>query len=469
MRLDTVKDYIDYNSENNPNLEFVSCPHTNQKITNKQLKRNLDKMANYLIKNKNKKKNSVICTLTENCISSIQLMLGIMYSSMIHAPLNLVAGEDQLSYIVDHSDTEIIFTTKSNIELAQRILNKVNKKIKIVEKDEPSHIVSLPSDNALLMYTSGTTGKPKGVMLSHENILNGGLNVKTSHELTGNDKALCVLPLYHINGLVVTVMGPLVSSSSLVLCEQFSASNFWKIIDQYKCTWFSIVPTIVSALLNKHSKEELDSLDLSCIRFGRSASAALAPEVHKGFEEKFKISMIETMGLTETCAPILSNPPTPNKIKYGSPGIAYGNEVIIFDENFKNPDETKKSFYNDWLLTGDLGLMDEDGFIFVRGRIKELIIKGGENISPREIDDVLYQHPNILEAAAFSVADNHYGETIKAAVVLKDKNTTEEKEIIEHCISIIGKFKSPDNIYFLDELPKGSSGKIQRLKIKELI
>jgi acyl-CoA synthetase (AMP-forming)/AMP-acid ligase II len=342
------------------------------------------------------------------------------------------------------------------------------------------------------MYTSGTTGKPKGVMLSHENILNGGLNVKTSHELTGNDKALCVLPLYHINGLVVTVMGPLVSSSSLVLCEKFSASNFWKIIDQYKCTWFSIVPTIVSALLNKHSKEELDSLDLSCIRFGRSASAALAPEVHKGFEEKFKISMIETMGLTETCAPILSNPPTPNKIKYGSPGIAYGNEVIIFDENFKelprntigqicvrgknvmkeyykNPDETKKSFYNDWLLTGDLGLMDEDGFIFVRGRIKELIIKGGENISPREIDDVLYQHPNILEAAAFSVADNHYGETIKAAVVLKDKNTTEEKEIIEHCISIIGKFKSPDNIYFLDELPKGSSGKIQRLKIKELI
>jgi acyl-CoA synthetase (AMP-forming)/AMP-acid ligase II len=431
-------------------------------------------------------------------------MLGIMYSGMIHAPLNLVAGEDQLSYIVDHSDTEIIFTTKSNIELAQRISNKVNKKIEIVEidknnfvneldeKDELSHIVSLPSDNALLMYTSGTTGKPKGVMLSHENILNGGLNVKTSHELTGNDKALCVLPLYHINGLVVTVMGPLVSSSSLVLCEKFSASNFWKIIDQYKCTWFSIVPTIVSALLNKHSKEELDSLDLSCIRFGRSASAALAPEVHKGFEEKFKISMIETMGLTETCAPILSNPPTPNKIKYGSPGIAYGNEVIIFDENFKelprntvgqicvrgknvmkeyykNPDETKKSFYNDWLLTGDLGLMDEDGFIFVRGRIKELIIKGGENISPREIDDVLYQHPNILEAAAFSVADNHYGETIKAAVVLKDKNTTEEKEIIEHCISIIGKFKSPDNIYFLDELPKGSSGKIQRLKIKELI
>jgi acyl-CoA synthetase (AMP-forming)/AMP-acid ligase II len=431
-------------------------------------------------------------------------MLGIMYSGMIHSPLNLVAGEDQLSYIVDHSDTEIIFTTKSNIELAQRILNKVNKKIEIVEidknnfvnelnkKDETSHIVSLPSDNALLMYTSGTTGKPKGVMLSHENILNGGLNVKTSHELTGNDKALCVLPLYHINGLVVTVMGPLVSSSSLVLCEKFSASNFWKIIDQYKCTWFSIVPTIVSALLNKHSKEELDSLDLSCIRFGRSASAALAPEVHKGFEEKFKISMIETMGLTETCAPILSNPPTPSKIKYGSPGIAYGNEVIIFDENFKelprntigqicvrgknvmkeyykNPDETKKSFYNDWLLTGDLGLMDEDGFIFVRGRIKELIIKGGENISPREIDDVLYQHPNILEAAAFSVADNHYGETIKAAVVLKDKNTTEEKEIIEHCISIIGKFKSPDNIYFLDELPKGSSGKIQRLKIKELI
>jgi len=228
------------------------------------------------------------------------------------------------------------------------------------------------------------------------------------------------------------------------------------------------------------------------VRFGRSASAALAPETHKNFEEKFKIKMIETMGLTETCAPILSNPPSPNPIKYGSPGIPYGNEVKILDEKFneverntigqicvrgknvmkeyyKNPTETKKSFYNDWLLTGDLGLMDSENFVFVKGRIKELIIKGGENISPREIDDVLYQHPDVLEAAAFGDKCSHYGETVKAGVVLKNKDSVTEDDLINHCSKILGKFKSPESIFFFDELPKGSSGKIQRLKIKDQI
>jgi len=285
-------------------------------------------------------------------------------------------------------------------------------------------------------------------------------------------------------------MGPLVSNSSLVLCEKFSATNFWNYISKFSCSWFSVVPTIISALLNKYSNDEINSLDLSSIRFGRSASAALAPETHKNFEKKFKIKMIETMGLTESCAPILSNPLPPKKIKYGSPGIPYGNKVIILDNNFKevsrntigqicvsgknvmkeyykNIEETKKSFYKNWFLTGDLGLMDDENFVFVRGRIKELIIKGGENISPREIDDVLYQHPNVLEAAAFGVKCDHYGEKIEAGVVLKNNNDLTEDELIYHCRNFLGEFKSPDKIYFFKELPKGSSGKIQRLKIKD--
>ena len=503
MELNTVRDFINFNSENNSNIEFITCPHTQKKITNKNLKKNLDKINFYLTIKKKQKKNSLICTLIENSLSGIQLMLGIMYSGMIQVPLNLVAGEDQLAYIIEHSESKILFSTKSNMDLARRIINKSNCEIELIEIDKDTFIDSLTeektalndlskSDNALLMYTSGTTGKPKGVMLSHENILNGGKNILISHELKFSDKALCVLPLYHINGLIVTVMGPLVSHSSLVLSEKFSATNFWKHIEEFKCTWFSIVPTIVSSLLNKYSDIEFKSLDTSSIRFGRSASAALAPETHKNFEKKFKINMIETMGLTETCAPILANPPHPNKIKYGSPGIPYGNEVKIFDENFneverntigqicvrgknvmkeyyKNPDETKKSFYNEWFLTGDIGLMDPDNFVFVKGRIKELIIKGGENISPREIDDVLYQHPEVLEAAAFGDDCSHYGETVKAGVVLKNKNSVTEIDLINHCSKILGKFKSPENIYFFNELPKGSSGKIQRLKIKNLV
>ena len=503
MELDTVRDFINFNSENNPNLDFITCPNTKKKISNKNLKKNLQKINYYLSIEKKQKKNSLICTLTENSLSGIQLMLGIMYSGMILIPLNLVAGEEQLAYIIEHSESKILFSTRTNIDLAKRIIKKLNSNVELIEIDKDNFIDELKdekeklqnlnkSNNALLMYTSGTTGKPKGVMLTHDNILNGGKNVSISHELTTFDRALCVLPLYHINGLIVTVMGPLVSQSSLILSEKFSAANFWKHIEEFKCTWFSIVPTIVSSLLNKYSEVEFNSLDTSSVRFGRSASAALAPKIHKNFEEKFKINMIETMGLTETCAPILSNPSYPKPIKYGSPGIPYGNEVKIFDEKFnevernsigqicvrgknvmkeyyKNPIETKKSFYNNWLLTGDLGLMDSENFVFVKGRIKELIIKGGENISPREIDDVLYQHPKILEAAAFSVECSHYGEKIEAGVVLKNKQIVTEEELLKHCISSLGKFKSPDKIHFFTELPKGSSGKIQRLKIKDII
>ena len=504
MFLDTVRSYVEINSNKVPRNEFVCCPNSGRSISNLELKTNLDKINNYLCRKKKLKKNSIICTLLENSLSSIQLMMGIMYSGMIHVPLNLVAGEDQLAYIVDHSGTEIIFSSHRNQGLAKKIINKAKSKVELIIIDKDNFVDSidnyfgiLPNEiskdnNALLMYTSGTTGKPKGVMLTHENIINGGRNVKISHELNESDKALCVLPLYHINGLIVTVMGPLVSQGSLVLCEKFSASNFWKYIFDFKCTWFSVVPTIISSLLNKYSNKDLKFYNKNNLRFGRSASAPLAPETHKKFEKKFKIQIIETMGLTESCAPILSNPLPPKQIKYGSPGIPFGNDVKIIDENFievprntvgqisvrgknvmksyyKNELETKKSFFNEWFLTGDLGFMDKENYVFVKGRIKELIIKGGENISPREIDDVLYQHPNILEAAAFGVKCSHYGEKIEAGVVFKNKNLTTETELIEHCISFLGKFKSPDKIYIFDELPKGSSGKIQRLKIQDLL
>ena len=501
--LKTVKDYIQFNKQKNPEKSFIICPQTKIEITNNALHTSVKKI-HYLLRSKKQKKGSVICTLIENSLSSVQLMLGIMSAGLIHTPLNLIAGEDQLSYIVDHSDTNIIFASEGQYQLAKKISLNCNREIEIIKINKDTYVENLDNnfeeeevnieenDPALLMYTSGTTGKPKGVILSHKNIISGGHNVRISHELNHLDKALCVLPLFHINGLIVTVLGPLVSQSSVVLCERFSVTNFWIFLSHFKCTWFSVVPTIISALLNKYVEDEFKKLDLANVRFGRSASSALAPETHKKFEEKFNIIMIETMGLTETCAPILSNPLPPGKIKHGSPGLAYGNEVKILDSNFqeveintigqicvkgmnvmkeyyKNSEETKKSFHNDWLLTGDLGLMDEDQYVFVRGRIKELIIKGGENISPREIDDVLYQHKDIVEAAAFAMPCEHYGEKIEAGVVLKEGSSITSDQVVEHCKTLIGEFKSPSKIHFLNELPKGPSGKIQRFKIKNLI
>ncbi|NCX92536.1 MAG: hypothetical protein EBX03_13310 [Rhodobacteraceae bacterium] len=284
-------------------------------------------------------------------------------------------------------------------------------------------------------------------------------------------------------------MGTIASASTLIIPNKFSVNSFWKIISDFRCSWFSAVPTQFSYILNN---EEIPD-DISSLRFARSASAPLSPDIHRKFEERFKVPIIETMGLTETGSQITTNPMPPGTRKIGSPGMAYGNKIMIGDNHFnplpagetgeilvqgnnvmkgyfKQPDETKKTIVNDgWLRTGDLGYLDEDGYVFVSGRIKELIIKGGENIAPREIDEALLSHTSILEAAAFAVPCKDYGERVEACIRFKEKLSADLTEIKSHCEEHVGKFKSPDKIHVLDDLPKGPSGKVQRLKLFELI
>ena len=261
------------------------------------------------------------------------------------------------------------------------------------------------SDDALLMYTSGTTGTPKGVRLTHNAILAGGRNTAVAHELDERDRALCVLPLFHINGMCVTLMAPLVTGGSVVMPEKFSPKSFWDLTGTHRCSWFSVVPTQISYLLHQ---PEQSLPEMPALRFGRSASAPLSPEIQTAFETRFGVPIVETMGLTETSAQILSNPLPPGRRKIGSPGIAFGNQVKIGDPSGKelargetgevmvkggnvmagyldNPQATAAALSDDgWLHTGDLGRMDEDGYVFITGRLKELIIKGGENIAPRK-------------------------------------------------------------------------------------
>jgi len=289
-------------------------------------------------------------------------------------------------------------------------------------------------------------------------------------------------------------MGPLVSGGAVVFPQKFSTSNFWSLLSKYKCSWFSVVPTIIAYLLEHAEREKLDltQFDLSNLRFGRSASAPLAPEMHKQFEKVFGVSIVETMGLTETAAQILSNPMPPKTPKYGSPGYAVGNEAKVIDDKgdecprgvpgelmirgdnvtsgyYKNPEATADAIEPDgWLHTGDIAYQDEDGYFFITGRIKELIIKGGENIAPREIDEALYEHPSVLEAAGFAIPDERYGQEVMACVALKPNTSGTEEEFIELLKKSLGGFKCPKRIFIMDELPKGPSGKIQRLKLADL-
>ena len=451
-------------------------------------------------------KGDKISFMLGNGYQTTKIFLGTMYAGLVISPINLMSQPSQLEYVLDHSDTKLVFFTEDQTEKLETAASKIKQEIELILIDNDAETIfsandaissySLPEitegDDALLLYTSGTTGLPKGVVLSHKNMIAGGEYTALAHGLTTEDRALCSLPLYHINGEVVTAITPLVSGGSVVMPHRFSSSNFWELISEYACTWFSVVPTIISYLANATDLEGKD-LNVDQLRFGRSASSALPPSLHKAFEKKFRVSIVETMGLTETAAPVFSNPMDPSKRKYGSPGQAVGNlakiidaegnevprgmpgEIMIKGDNvmkgyYKAPDITAKTLEPDgWLHTGDLGYIDEDGFAFVTGRLKELIIKGGENIAPREIDEVLYKHPAVLDAAAVGIPDDNYGQEIMACVALKPGFTTTEEELRSHCLEHLGKFKTPKRIKFLDELPKGPSGKIQRLKLPEIV
>lgn len=405
--------------------------------------------------------------------------------------INLAAGPDAIAYALDHSEARVAFVHASVRDLFDSVCPKGCDVVAPVTGAPDAKLPEIaPQDHALLMYTSGTTGRPKGVVHTHASLLAGGWTTAVAHDLGPDDRGLCVLPIYHINGLCVTVMGSLVSGGSLAMCAKFSASRFWDHAGNSGATWFSVVPTIISHLL--HGTAEPDAATKARLKFGRSASSALAPDVQTAFETRFDVPIIETMGLTETAAQILSNPLPPGVRKIGSPGIAYGNEVEILDSNqhpcppetegeiavrgpnvmleyLKNPEATTGTFAGDWLRTGDLGRKDADGYIYVTGRLKELIIKGGENIAPREIDEALYSHGDVIEAAAFARPCDSYGERVEAAVKVRDGSQLSPQDLIAICVDRLGAFKSPDTVHFMQELPKGPSGKIQRMKLPELV
>jgi long-chain acyl-CoA synthetase len=348
-------------------------------------------------------------------------------------------------------------------------------------------------DPAMLMYTSGTTGMPKGVLLSHANMLAGARAVAASLALGPHDRVLSSLPLYHINGQCIATVAPLVSGGSIVMPHRFSASQWWPLVERYRPTWLNMVPTIIAYLLNGPELTPQQAAAAHGIRFGRSASAPLPPEQHRAFEARFGFSVIEAMGLTECSSVAFTNPLERGERKYGSPGRPVGVEARVVDREGKpvadgvqgeielRGPNVMRGYFNapeasaaalragDWLATGDLGHRDRDGFYFITGRLKELIIKGGENIAPREIDEALIAHPAVLEAAAVGVPDAAYGQEILACVVVKPGAVLGEDELRAHCLATLGRYKTPRYLRFVDALPKGASGKVQRLKLVDLV
>jgi acyl-CoA synthetase (AMP-forming)/AMP-acid ligase II len=466
----------------------------------------------------------VVSVFMGNGIQTARLLLATMYSGLVANPLNLLCQPSQVSYIVEHSDTRVIFVADDTHDTIVEAIDALrsegtdreiavvrtspastqlpdipalsSRAIPLVRDETPgTQIVASdagapnPGDTALLMYTSGTTGAPKGVLLSHRSLLANMRNISAEHRLTDDDRVLVSLPLYHINGLVVALLTPLWHGGSAVLTPRFSARTFWSEASHSGCTWINVVPTIVAYLLNA---EDAQDCDLSALKFCRSASAALPADHHRAFEERFGIGVIETMGMTETAAPMFSNPYDETMRRLGSIGLPSGGEAKIVDLDgrecasnetgelvlrgeqlmsgyYKRPEETRNAFTTDgWLRTGDLGYRDEAGFFYINGRAKELIIKGGENIAPREIDEALLRHPGVLEAAAVGVPDAAYGQDIVAYIVPSGGAASlDVAELRAYCLRELGRYKTPREFRFTDSLPRGPSGKVQRLKLVE--
>lgn len=499
----TIRHYVELQARERAERPYLLAPETGRELTFGALEREARDLCRFLLA-EGLRPGDKVAFYCANGVQTAVVFLGAMYGGFVSVPLNLVAQPSQLEHILSHSETRIVFTDRENADRLAGCVRATGRGIAIIVMDVDAESLFLEArlseaavprpaetDPALLMYTSGTTGKPKGCLLTHRNVVSGGLFVQQAHALAARDRVLSSLPLYHINGQIVATVGPLVWGGSVVAPHRFSVSQFWDLLAKYGCTWFNVVPTIISYLVASTSLEG-KGYDLVRVRFGRSASAPLPPELHRAFERKFGLSIIETMGMTETAAPIFSNPLEREQRKYGSVGKPVGNlakvvrpdggacranevgELMVKGDNvmreyFRDPEETRKALEPDgWLHTGDLGHADEDGYYFVTGRLKELIIKGGENIAPREIDDVLYKHPAVLEAAAVGIADPHYGQEILAAIVLKPGARVTEQELRDFCEHELGRYKTPKAFKFVQELPKGPSGKVQRLKLLDV-
>jgi acyl-CoA synthetase (AMP-forming)/AMP-acid ligase II/acetyltransferase-like isoleucine patch superfamily enzyme/acyl carrier protein len=346
-----------------------------------------------------------------------------------------------------------------------------------------------PDDIALVLHTSGTTSRPKIVPLTQTNICSSGHDISISLELRENDRCLNVMPLFHIHGLIGAVLSSLTAGASVVCTPGFDAERFFEWIDTFQPTWYTAVPTMHQAIL-AHASANRGIIARRPLRFIRSCSAALPERVMTALEEVFGTPVIESYGMTEASHQMTSNPLPPLPRKAGSVGIAAGPDVAIIDEAGNllptgaigeivirgtngmhgyenNPVANQSAFTNGWFHTGDQGRFDTDGYLFIMGRLKEIINRGGEKISPREVDEVLIQHPAIAQAVAFSVPHTTLGEDVAAAVVLHEKATVTESEIRDFASARLADFKVPSRVVIVEEIPKGPTGKLQRIGLAD--
>lgn len=430
-------------------------------------------------------------------------------SGTTSAPLNPAYRADEFEFYLSDLNAKVLIVEQGSTSPAIDVAKKLGVRVVdlVVPQGAPAGSFTLAprettattaaakggfseaGDIGMVLHTSGTTSRPKIVPLSVGNLCASAGNIRRTLQLAANDTGLNIMPLFHIHGLIAGVLAPLSAGSQVFCTPGFNALKFFGWMDEAKPTWYTAVPTMHQAIIGR-AKGNADVIARNPLRFLRSSSSSMPPQVIRELEEIFKAPLIEAYGMTEATHQMASNPLPPLARKPGSVGLPAGPEVQIMGEDGQllsageigeivirgpnvtagyenNPKANAEGFLNGWFRTGDQGTKDSDGYISLTGRLKEIINRGGEKVSPREVDEILMDHAAVSQVVCFAMPHPKLGEEVAAVVVLKDGVAATERELQDFVGQRAAEFKVPKKILFMDEIPKGATGKLQRIGLAQ--
>jgi acyl-CoA synthetase (AMP-forming)/AMP-acid ligase II len=470
----------------------VVVPELQVQVTYDSLRQQVLAMANALASAGIRRGDAVAIALPNGLPAIVSFLAASIAGTA--APLNPAYPYEEFHFFLGDTNARILLCPPVGAEFARSAA--ADRKIPVfsVEMSESGNVqlVGAPTgataseptadDIALILHTSGSTGRPKRVPLRHFNLAVSSANIANTYGLSEEDVSLCIMPLFHIHGLIGSTMATLLSGGAVVVPAKFNALSFWRTVREHRVTWYSGVPTMHQLLLARTHNKPVEAASL---RFIRSCSAPLSPELIHKIENEFGVPFVEAYGMTEAAHQMTSNPLPPRHRKAGSVGVGAGLRVRIMDADGKslennqcgeiaiqganvfrgyenNPEANAHAFVNGWFRTGDQGYLDEDCYLHLTGRIKDIIIRGGENIAPHEVDEILLRHPAVAAAVTFGCAHPTLGEEVAAAVVLHEPHGATESALIKHCREFLAEYKCPKKIYLVKSIPTTATGKIRR-------
>jgi len=490
-----VRELLETRASENFDKTWLTSESDGRRWTYSEFNQAVNRAAN-LLASRGVGRGDVVSLLMPNSAEYIIAYFACFKLGALAGPVNSLLKSEEIEYVVGNSESKLLLANSEFLPVLEGISvpeivvfdDEANATANFDEALDDTNLTE--NDDAIIIYTSGTTGKPKGCLLTHGNLIANARQISEWMGFGPDDRLLTIMPLFHMNAVSVTTMTALYAGGSSVVSSKFSASRFWQIISDYEITSFGSVATMLSMLLQKYPDGVPSDLDISRLRFAMCGSAPVPAEVMRRFEKTFNCLVIEGYGLSESTCRSTFNPPDTSR-RPGSCGKPIGNVMAVVDDDddlvadgelgeivmrgpnickayYKNEAATEKAFRNGWFHTGDIGYRDADGFFYIADRKSDMIIRGGENIYPREIDELLYKHPAVAAAAVIGVPDELYGEEVAAFIVLKTGENVNEEDMIAFCREHLADFKCPKQIHFVADIPKGPTGKLLKRELSAM-